>query len=90
MGALQRLDILEKTANDHQKQELRNGLNRLMNDNEMGELFKVIALAPKNFPSLEGFTCAPLRDRKGFHLVGLHDMAYRCIAIWVVASWFRR
>ena len=57
MGALQRLDILEKTANDHQKQELRNGLNRLMNDNEMGELFKVIALAPKNFPSLEGFTC---------------------------------
>ncbi|GIS06508.1 MAG: hypothetical protein CM15mP109_12640 [Candidatus Dadabacteria bacterium] len=28
-----------------------------MNDNEMGELFKVIALAPKNFPSLEGFTC---------------------------------
>ena len=57
MGALQRLDILEKTANDRQKQELRNGLNRLMNDNEMGELFKVIALAPKNFPSLEGFTC---------------------------------
>ena len=57
MGALQRLDILEKTANVHQKQELRNGLNRLMNDNEMGELFKVIALAPKNFPSLEGFTC---------------------------------
>ena len=32
-------------------------INRLMNDNEMGELFKVIALAPKNFPSLEGFTC---------------------------------
>ena len=57
MGALQRLDILEKTANDRQKQELRNGLNRLMNDTEMGELFKVIALAPKNFPSLEGFTC---------------------------------
>ena len=57
MGAIQRLKILEKNANDHQKKDLRIGLNRLMGDNEMGSLFKVIALSSKNFPSLEGFTC---------------------------------
>ena len=57
MGAIQRLKILEKNANDHQKKDLRISLNRLMGDNEMGSLFKVIALSSKNFPSLEGFTC---------------------------------
>ena len=57
MGAIQRLKILEKNANDHQKKDLRISLNRLMSDNEMGSLFKVIALSSKNFPSLEGFTC---------------------------------
>ena len=57
MGAIQRLRILERNAKDHQRKDLRIGLNRLMSDKEMGNLFKVIALSSKNFPSLEGFTC---------------------------------
>ena len=57
MGALQRLRILERNAKDHQRKDLRIGLNRLMSNKEMGNLFKVIALSSKNFPSLEGFTC---------------------------------
>jgi NADH dehydrogenase [ubiquinone] 1 alpha subcomplex assembly factor 7 len=64
MGAIQRLKILEKNANDHQKKDLRIGLNRLMNKNEMGNLFKVIALSSKNFPSLEGFTCGTTTNKK--------------------------
>jgi SAM-dependent MidA family methyltransferase len=64
MGAIQRLKILEKNANDHQKKDLRIGLNRLMNQNEMGNLFKVIALSSKNFPSLEGFTCGTTTNKK--------------------------
>lgn len=64
MGAIQRLKILEKNATDHQKKDLRIGLNRLMNHNEMGNLFKVIALSSKNFPSLEGFTCGTTTNKK--------------------------
>lgn len=64
MGALERLAVLEKNANDSQKNELRSGLKRLMSKDEMGNLFKVFALSPKNFPSLEGFTCAKRTIRK--------------------------
>ena len=64
MGALQRLKILEKNASDHQKSDLRIGLNRLMSSSEMGNIFKVVALAPKNFPSLEGFTCGTTTNKE--------------------------
>lgn len=64
MGAIQRLRILEKNAKDHQQKDLRVGLNRLMSDKEMGNLFKVIALSSKNFPSLEGFTCGTTTNKE--------------------------
>jgi len=64
MGALQRLRILERNAKDHQRKDLRIGLNRLMSNKEMGNLFKVIALSSKNFPSLEGFTCGTTTNKK--------------------------
>ena len=64
MGAIQRLRILEKNAKDHQRKDLRIGLNRLMSDKEMGNLFKVIALSSKNFPSLEGFTCGTTTNKE--------------------------
>ena len=64
MGAIQRLEFLEKKATNHQKKELRIGLNRLMSESEMGNLFKVIALSSKNFPSLEGFTCGTTKNKE--------------------------
>ena len=64
MGAIQRLEILEKNAKNRQRKDLRIGLNRLMNEKEMGNLFKVIALSSKNFPSLEGFTCGTTRNKE--------------------------
>ena len=64
MGAIQRLRILERNAKDHQRKDLRIGLNRLMSDKEMGNLFKVIALSSKNFPSLEGFTCGTTTNKE--------------------------
>jgi len=39
------------------KQELRLGLNRLIDIDEMGKLFKVLAITSNKFPSPEGFTC---------------------------------
>ena len=64
MGAIQRLRILERNAKNHQRKDLRIGLNRLMSDKEMGNLFKVIALSSKNFPSLEGFTCGTTTNKE--------------------------
>ena len=64
MGAIQRLRILERNAKDHQRKDLRIGLNRLMSNKEMGNLFKVIALSSKNFPSLEGFTCGTTTNKE--------------------------
>ena len=64
MGAIKRLRILERNAKDHQRKDLRIGLNRLMSDKEMGNLFKVIALSSKNFPSLEGFTCGTTTNKE--------------------------
>ena len=64
MGAIQRLRILERNAKDHQRKDLRIGLNRLMSDKEMGNLFKVIAFSSKNFPSLEGFTCGTTTNKE--------------------------
>jgi len=57
MGAIERLKALESISDDKTKQELRNGLDRLINTDEMGELFKVLAITSNKFPSPEGFTC---------------------------------
>jgi len=57
MGAIERLNALESISDDKTKQELRNGLDRLINTDEMGELFKVLAITSNKFPSPEGFTC---------------------------------
>ena len=57
MGAVERLNALESISDDKTKQELRNGLDRLINTDEMGELFKVLAITSNKFPSPEGFTC---------------------------------
>lgn len=64
MGAMQRLKVLEKNAKNHQRKDLKIGLDRLMNDKEMGNLFKVIALSSRNFPSLEGFTCGTTTNKE--------------------------
>ena len=57
MGAIERLNALESISDDKTKQELRNGLERLINTDAMGELFKVLAITSNKFPSPEGFTC---------------------------------
>ena len=57
MGAIERLNALESISDDKTKQELRNGLDRLINTDEMGDLFKVLAITSNKFPSPEGFTC---------------------------------
>ncbi|MDC0070369.1 SAM-dependent methyltransferase [Rhodobiaceae bacterium] len=57
MGAIERLNALESISDDKTKQKLRNGLDRLINTDEMGELFKVLAITSNKFPSPEGFTC---------------------------------
>lgn len=57
MGAIERLNVLESISDDSTKKELRIGLNRLINTDEMGELFKVLAITSNKFPSPEGFTC---------------------------------
>ena len=57
MGAIERLNALESISDDKTKKDLRNGLDRLINTDEMGELFKVLAITSNKFPSPEGFTC---------------------------------
>ena len=57
MGAVERLRSLEELSDSKTKKELRLGLNRLINNKEMGELFKVFAITPNKYPSPEGFTC---------------------------------
>ena len=42
MGAIERLKALESVSDNKTKKELRLGLNRLINIDEMGELFKVL------------------------------------------------
>ena len=57
MGARERLNLLESISDDRVKEELRLGLNRLTDNDQMGELFKVFAITSDKFPSPEGFTC---------------------------------
>ena len=57
MGARERLSSLESISDDRAKEELKLGLNRLTDNDQMGELFKVFAITSDKFPSPEGFTC---------------------------------
>ena len=57
MGAIERFKALESLSDNKIKQELRLGLNRLIDIDEMGKLFKVLAITSNKFPSPEGFTC---------------------------------
>ena len=56
LGALERLEILKKSTNSEKiKNDLEEGLNRVIENSQMGELFKVCAISPKNKLIPEGF-----------------------------------
>ena len=55
LGAGQRTTNLCANAGPEQQQALMSGLKRLADPAEMGELFKVLALAPAHLPKPEGF-----------------------------------
>jgi len=56
LGAFERLEILKKSTNSEKiKNDLDEGLNRVIENSQMGELFKVCAISPKNKLIPEGF-----------------------------------
>lgn len=55
IGASQRLMNLCQTANEQQRPELMSGFERLISHEQMGELFKVLAVMPKGSDRPEGF-----------------------------------
>ncbi len=55
IGASQRLMRLCADANESQKAALMSGFERLIAHEQMGELFKVLAVLPKDAPRPEGF-----------------------------------
>ena len=56
LGALERLKILKKSTNSEKiKKDLEKGLNRIIENSQMGELFKVCAISPKTKLIPEGF-----------------------------------
>ncbi len=55
IGASQRLMNLCASANESQKKELMSGFERLISHDQMGELFKVLAVLPKDAERPEGF-----------------------------------
>ena len=56
LGAIERLEILKKSTNSEKiKNDLEEGLNRVIGNSQMGELFKVCAISPKNKLIPEGF-----------------------------------
>ena len=56
LGALERLEILKKSTNSEKiKNDLDEGLLRVIENSQMGELFKVCAISPNNKLIPEGF-----------------------------------
>ena len=56
LGAFERLEILKKSTNSEKiKNDLDEGLHRVIENSQMGELFKVCAISPKNKLIPEGF-----------------------------------
>lgn len=55
LGIRQRQAILNKNATDRQIEEIENSINRLVSYDQMGQLFKVIAVSADPDVKLEGF-----------------------------------
>ncbi len=55
IGASQRLMTLCQNANEQQRPHIMSGFERLISHEQMGELFKVLALLPAGSPKPEGF-----------------------------------
>lgn len=55
LGIETRAAQLSKSATEEQAENLKTGLHRLISAEEMGELFKVLAIGPKDSPPLAGF-----------------------------------
>ncbi len=55
IGASQRLMTLCQNANEQQRPHIMSGFERLISHEQMGELFKVLALLPADSPKPEGF-----------------------------------
>lgn len=55
IGASQRLMRLCEAASEAQRQDLMSGFERLIAPDQMGELFKVLAVLPSNIGHAEGF-----------------------------------
>lgn len=55
IGASQRLMTLSQNAQAEQRPELLSGFERLISHEQMGELFKVMAVLPADAPKPEGF-----------------------------------
>lgn len=58
LGISMRIEMLGKNATPVQKQDLEQAYERLCGVDQMGELFKVIAISSDPSLDLEGFTCA--------------------------------
>jgi NADH dehydrogenase [ubiquinone] 1 alpha subcomplex assembly factor 7 len=55
LGIAQRADKLIREASPDQAKDIRSGVHRLIHPREMGELFKVLAIAAPDLPSPPGF-----------------------------------
>jgi NADH dehydrogenase [ubiquinone] 1 alpha subcomplex assembly factor 7 len=61
LGAEARLAGLKLRASPDQRYDLESGLRRLMDPDEMGDLFKAVALASPGLPRPAGFDTDPIR-----------------------------
>ena len=64
LGAKARLAALSLRATPAQRRDLERGLRRLMDSAEMGDLFKVVALASPGLPRPAGFDTDPIPARR--------------------------
>ena len=55
LGIVHRRDALTKSADDTQSRDIRSAYHRLTDENEMGSLFKVMALTQHGCPAPAGF-----------------------------------
>jgi len=55
MGIRQRADALGKEASASQREDIRTALHRLTHEDEMGRLFKVMAVTESGLPDISGF-----------------------------------
>ena len=55
LGIRERLRVLEKTHDRSQRNNIREGVERLTDSGQMGSLFKVLCVVPRNAPTPTGF-----------------------------------